>query len=354
MNRKFASFFLSLLFASFGNAFACVGVDVGIIVRDVKCNGEADGSITVRPTFISQDLPYLFSINGGSFSTDSIFRGLDAGSYSITVRNSLGCDTTLSETFLVSEPSLLLVAASAADVVCGSDGRAFPVVSGGIPPYLYRWSVGAGISIDTLRNLQAGSYTVLVEDQNGCSDIATTIVAGPPIFEVRIQPVSPTVAFGATIELSVQVNRSGGSYSYQWFPSDGLSCDNCSNPVATVFNDTEWRLFVTDIDNGCTDSDTIFATVDGKPTLYVPNAFSPNSDGRNDLFTLYGVGVKAYSLKVYDTRGFLVYDGDESSDGWDGSINGSPALEGVYYFLADVSFVDATRDRRKGQLTLIR
>jgi gliding motility-associated-like protein len=355
MIRLSTTIFLLLLFLTASNtAIACDGTDVGVIARDVQCNGDADGVITVRSTFSSQNLPYLYSINGGSFSSDSVFGNLDVGIYNITIRNALGCDTTLNETYTISQPAALDVAAISEDVICGGDGRAYPVVTGGIPPYLYQWSLGGGVNIDTLRNLPAGTYTLLVEDQNGCSDIASVDVAGPPDFQILIAPSDPTVAFGETIELSVLVNRSGGSYSYQWFPADGLSCDNCNNPTGTFFADTELRLFVIDTDNGCRDSDTISVKVDGKPSLYVPNAFSPNRDGRNDVFTLYGVGIKAFSLKVYDTRGFILYDGNESAEGWDGLVEGKPALEGLYYFLADVTFVDETRDRKKGQLTLIR
>jgi gliding motility-associated-like protein len=354
MIRLSTSFLFLLFFATSPRVSACDGTDVGVIARDVQCNGDADGVITVRSTFSSLHLPYLYSINGGPFSADSVFRNLDVGVYSITIRNGLGCDTTLNELYVLSQPAALVVAAISEDMICGGDGRAYPRVEGGSPPYLYQWSVGGGVNIDTLRNLQAGTYTVLVEDQNGCSDIASVDVVGPPNFQVLISPPDPIVAFGETIEFSVLVNRSGGNYSYQWFPSNGLSCDNCSTPIATYFTDTELRLFVTDTDKGCRDSDTVRVKVDGKPTLYVPNAFSPNGDGRNDIFTLYGVGIKSFSLKVYDTRGFVLYDSDELSDGWDGMVNGKPALEGLYYFLADVTFVDDTRNRQKGQLTLIR
>jgi gliding motility-associated-like protein len=354
MIRLSTPFLFLLFFSAPFRAYACSGTDVGVIVRDILCNGDADGVINVRSTFSSQQQPYLYSINGGTFSADSVFQDLDVGIYTITVRNVLGCDSTLTETFTISQPPALAFSAMSDDVICGGDGRAYPVVSGGVPPYLYQWSVGSGVSIDTLRNLSAGTYTVLVEDQNGCSEIASVAVVGPANFEVLISPSNPTVAFGVGIELSVLINRSGGNYSYQWFPAEGLSCDNCSNPTATFFSDTELRLFVIDTDNGCRDSDTSRVKVDGEPSLFIPNAFSPNGDRKNDFFKLYGVGIKTYSLKVYDTRGFLLHDGNELSEGWDGLINGKPAQEGVYYFLADVTFVDETRDRRKGQLTLIR
>lgn len=354
MIRLSTTLFLYLLFAAAYRASACEGTDVGVIARDVLCNGDADGVITVRSTFSSQHLPYLYSIDGLTFSADSVFDNLDVGIFSITVRNALGCDSTLNQVYEISQPAVLDVAAVSEDVICGGDGRAYPMVAGGIPPYLYQWSVGGGISIDTLRNLQTGTYSLLVEDQNGCSDIASVDVAGPPNFQVLIEPAAPTVAFGEALELSVSVNRSGGNYSYQWFPADGLSCDDCSDPTGTFFTDTELRLFVIDTDNGCRDSDTIMVKVEGEPSLFVPNAFSPNGDGRNDVFTVYGVGIKAFSLTVYDTRGFVLYQGNESEEGWDGMVNGKPALEGLYYFLADVTFVDETRNREKGQLTLIR
>lgn len=353
MLRLTVFFFLSLFYAC-GQIFACDGTSVVVDVRNVRCNGTATGSIRVFSTFTSEFLPYQYSLNGGIFVSDSIFNNLPAGSYSISVRNGEGCILDLSPDYVIAEPEALRASAVGRDVICGNDGSAFPVVSGGIPPYLYTWRNGVIVNIDTLRNIAQGSYQVVVEDQNGCVDSATVNIGGPEPFSVSIIPEEPLVEYGSSLSLEVLVNRSSGTYSYQWFPEGAVSCGDCPTPAVNVFSDTEIRVFVTDLINGCKGSDTALVVVEGRPGLFVPNAFSPNGDGRNDFFTVYGVGIISALVEVYDSRGFKLYEGTLEDEGWNGTINGYPAMPGVYYYIVDVSFADQSRERKKGALTLIR
>jgi gliding motility-associated-like protein len=333
---------------------ACDGTDVAVIVKDVTCNNDQNGSITVRRTFGSQALPYSYSLNGSPFIADSVFNNLDTGVYVLTVRNSNGCDTVLSTAFTINQPPPLQLTVVTEDVICGSDGKAYPLVSGGVSPYLFRWQLPSIVSIDTLRGLSPGTYQLQVLDQNGCAELADGVVNGPEPFAVSIKASATLVDFGGQTDLRAEINRPAGSYTYQWFPENLLSCNECAETSATLFRDTEIRVFVRDVSNGCRDTDTLLIQVEGKPTLFIPNAFSPNGDRRNDFFTVYGVAIRSVRLKIYDSRGFLVYEGDEGSEGWDGLISGNPAVEGVYYYLAEVTFLDQTREVRKGQLSLIR
>jgi gliding motility-associated-like protein len=349
--RLIWAFIANLIWVS---SFGCDETDVVVDARNVLCNGGNTGSITVFSTFASQALPYQYSINGGAFVSDSVFTGLSAGKYVITVKNSLNCILQIADTIFITEPPKLSVQAVAEAAVCGKDGRAYPVVSGGFPPYIFTWNTTPPSGIDTLRNLFPGSYQLSVRDQNGCRDSTVVTVDGPDVFDVQISPPNPTISLGESIQLESVINRTSGNFSYQWIPEDGLSCSNCSSPTVTIFKTSTYFLFVTDEDNRCKAADTITITVDGTPNVFIPNAFTPNGDQRNDVLKVYGLGILSGEISIYDSRGFLVYRGRTDEEGWDGTINNTPAQEGIYFYHADVTFIDNSIRKLKGQIVLIR
>lgn len=335
-------------------SFGCDETIVAIDARNVLCNGGSTGSITLFTTFDSKALPYQYSINGGAFTSDSVFTGLSAGNYIISVRNSVGCILQIDDSIVISEPPVLSVQAVSEEAVCGKDGRAYPVVAGGLPPYLFTWNTTPPSGIDTLRNLLPGTYRLVVTDQNGCIDSTEAIIPGPEVFDVQITPPNPTIIFGDNIQLESVVNRPTGNFAYQWIPEDGLSCPDCNNPTVTVFQTKTYFLFVSDQINGCEASDTITITVEGTPNVFIPNAFTPNGDQRNDILKIYGLGIISGEIFIYDSRGFLVYKGRVEDNGWDGTVNGTPAQEGVYFYQADVAFVDNSNQKLNGQIVLMR
>lgn len=334
---------------------ACPETDAVTTSSNVSCSGVNDGQIRVFSTFGSQALPYTFSINGIDFFADSVFNNLAPGDYTVSVRNNLACTIALPNVITITEPSPLSVNAVGVDVVCEEDGIVYAEVAGGTSPYFYSWSNGVDVvEIDTLRNIPAGTYQVTVKDRNDCVQVSSVSITEPISLEVSILADETTIEFGDSIELDLDISRPTSNYTYQWFPESVLSCNNCINPVVKTTVDVQIRVFITEEGTGCSATDSITILVDGKPSLYVPNAFSPNGDGRNDFFTFYGVGITEGRLEVYDSRGFKLYEGDHTSPGWDGSFSSKLALEGIYYFLVEVGFANGAREIKKGQLALIR
>ena len=137
-----------------------------------------------------------------------------------------------------------------------------------------------------------------------------------------------------------------------------LSCEDCFAPSALA--DESGNLIVTAIDeNDCTATDDIFITVVKNYKLYIPNVFSPDLDGNNDIFMPYGkANTLIKSMQIFDRWGNIVYDGGDfftnGEVGWDGKVQGDFVEIGVYVYSIEAIFVDGESVLFKGDVTVLR
>lgn len=347
-------YLIFILLLSFRNTFACVGTDVLVDVNKVSCFNGNDGSIKILTTNISDNLPYTYSLNGSAFTANSNFNQLGAGNYTLVIRNNNGCDYTYPDLLQITEPDSLTVTIDYTPFVCGSDAKIFANIEGGVGPYIYTWNNDPTLKVDTLRNAGNGLYTLKIEDQNGCTSTSNITIASDAEFTVSIDASATEIEIGEEVFFTSLVENGGTNLSYQWFPTIDKTCSTCSEFSSRFYDNTLVRLLVHDLDNGCVASDSILIEVEGTFSLYIPNAFSPNGDRKNERFLVYGVGLSSADLSVYDKNGFLLYQGDGLLQGWDGTIAGQPKEEGLYFYQAKVVYFDGTISERKGQISLIR
>jgi len=88
--------------------------------------------------------------------------------------------------------------------------------------------------------------------------------------------------------------------------------------------------------------------------VYIPNIFSPNGDGQNDVFRVRGENIETLQLTAYNRWGNKVFEGSEPQAAWDGTYNGKPCADGVYYYMAAIGFVGGKQEMRKGNVTVVR
>jgi gliding motility-associated-like protein len=157
-----------------------------------------------------------------------------------------------------------------------------------------------------------------------------------------------TIALGD----STTLNGSGGTIN-GWDPPSGLSCIDCPNPIANPDTTTMYYLSVTDI-NGCTSIDSVLVTVDETTGWYLPNAFTPDNNGVNDILFFYGTGVIEFILQVFDRWGQKVFETTDMKVGWDGTFKGKAAISGVYAYQLTITFKSTKVEQVKGNLNLIR
>jgi gliding motility-associated-like protein len=173
-------------------------------------------------------------------------------------------------------------------------------------------------------------------------------------------PQGGLLVAGTAVNLQPLVLTGGPFARYTWTPATGLSCTNCPNPVATINNNIEYRLQVQTI-YGCTATDTVGFTVRCQPDqVYIPNAFSPDGDGVNDVFMVRGKGVaRVKSFRVFNRFGQVVFErsnfnANDPANGWNGRIFNVPASPDVYVYTAEVICTAGAEYTYKGNVTLFR
>ncbi len=183
---------------------------------------------------------------------------------------------------------------------------------------------------------------------NGCADSLTsaiTVMSTPLVNAGR----DTLILEGG--ETKLNAIASGSNLIYKWTPSLGLSRDDIADPVASPVDDVTYTLSVTS-DQGCVAMDNIFIKVLKQPE--VPNAFSPNGDGVNDLWNIkYLESYVNASVRVYSRYGGIVYNSFKGySVPWNGQLNGTDLPMGTYYYIIDPK----TRGRKavSGSVTILR
>lgn len=152
------------------------------------------------------------------------------------------------------------------------------------------------------------------------------------------------------------IMQANGNGIFNWKPSIGLSCTPCSNPTATIQTSTQFVVTITDA-NLCINKDSIFIKIEEScgEDILIPNVFSPNSDGANDLFKIKVNNIRAFECDIYDRWGLKLFSSNDPNFSWNGIVpNGTIAPDGVYFYLIKITKYNNQIKNFKGHLTLVR
>lgn len=191
-------------------------------------------------------------------------------------------------------------------------------------------------------------FTVLVTDGFGCTDTGSILISTFDLPAITIS--SDTVIYlGNSYPIIVT-----GGVAYQWSPASGLSATNTADPIATPTETTTYTVTITTAD-GCILVDSVTIVVKYDALVEVASAFSPNSDGNNDILHVLSRGV--FNLKyfyIYNRWGELIFETTDISNGWDGTYKNEPQEVGVYVYAVDGTDIKGLRIQRQGSVTLLR
>ncbi|HEY0039509.1 MAG TPA: PKD domain-containing protein, partial [Flavisolibacter sp.] len=204
----------------------------------------------------------------------------------------------------------------------------------------------------------AGSFTAqtIATNTSGCADTATrNLLVNPnPVVTIPSPQITP---LGTPIVLPASYTNAIVTYS--WTPATGLTCTDCPQPTASPKFNTLYSVTAID-NNGCRDTQQVQVIVlCQNSNVFVPNTFSPNGDGSNDVFYVRGKGLdRVKSLRIFNRWGELVFERanfavNDPAAGWNGTYKGKKLSPDVYVYQVDVFCDNSESIRFEGSISLI-
>jgi gliding motility-associated-like protein len=204
-----------------------------------------------------------------------------------------------------------------------------------------------------------GNYVIntIATNSEGCADTAAKNVLVHPLPTATL-PSTLTAQAGSSV--TITGDYSSGVRSWTWRPETGLSCTDCPSPVASPKVNTKYVVQYVD-SNGCINSNVVQVVVLCKnANVFIPNTFSPNGDGSNDIFYVRGKGLsRVKSLRIFNRWGEVVFEKrefavNEASAGWDGRYKGAQPKSDVYVYQVEVFCENGEVIRFSGNVALLR
>lgn len=325
---------------------------------DTVCEGTATTIVDLAQP--QGSLTYIWHMGNGAIINDTLssYAYTQGGTYMVTqiVDNGVCTDTAYQQVNIDQKP----VADFTVDNACEGVQTFINDLSqaqGGD----YTWHMGDGTTvndtIDSYLYSNAGNYEVMqVINLGACADTAVqyVLISDAPLADFDYSFVdSQTVAFN---------NISQGGNSWEWLYGDGSS-SNSQNPQHH-YNPGSYNVWLVAVNNaGCSDSATQVIVIPNKPdtasmikdAIYIPNAFSPNGDGNNDVWQVYtNAAIQYFSLNIYNRWGEKVYESNDNGTGWDGRYKAQ--LQDPQSFVYTLSIVLQHGERRafKGSVLLMK
>lgn len=327
-------------------------------IINLTCFGSDDGSITTEASGGTGILTFEILLEGVVVTSNSngIFENnLAPGNYTLRIEDENACET--SEDFTIEQPpELELLIDDFNDPSCfgASDGSITVIAQNGEAPYTYELADGTTPVTGGVFVLENGIYEITVTDANGCIATANQTLQNPPPVFVDIVADSTRIEMGEPLNLEAVTENTTGSIVYEWSPDDGLSCTDCQNPTAVLYQSQD--VFVTVTDSlGCNDETSLFIEVLENLSYFVPNAFTPgNADGTNDDFRVYGKNIQYVEMIIFNRWGEKVFEAASPFVTWDGTYKGELQQPGVFTYYVNITFLNGRSVEDKGSVTLIR
>lgn len=277
--------------------------------------------------------------------------------YQVTGISADGCQATDSVRITVIPPTRIL--ASENDTIC--IGQGITLYASGVEKYQWRPSTGLSdpnSATPVARPQVTTTYYVNGSDSRACSITEDTVTIFVSEYPYYFAGRDTTILAGYSF--TVNPTFSSDISTVRWSPSTGLSCTDCLKPIVSPKDKTTYQITVRN-ENGCESTSNFTVTVScNQENIFIPNTFSPNGDGMNEVFYIRGAGLtRIRSIQIYNRWGqqvFWKYDvrANEASAGWDGTFKGIPAKSDVYVYVAQVECENKTVMTVKGDVMLVR
>ena len=261
---------------------------------------------------------------------------------------------------------LTLLAQDTAQSTCENNTVTFNVAATG-SGIQFQWQANCGSGWTSLTDniIYSGTQsTALIINNpdlgmNGCQyqclifNTFDTITSLPSTLSVHSYPTAnagndTTVLIGNTVQLTAT-----GGFTYQWSPPTYLNNTDIPNPISIPLTNISYLVYVTD-QYGCSATDTVNIIVDDATSIFIPNAFSPNNDGQNDVLYVRGNGIKDLLFVIYDRWGEKIFETTDKTIGWDGTYKGKELPTSVFTYYVKAVYYSNEEVVKKGNVTLVK
>ncbi len=325
-------------------------------IKNNKCFGDEIGEITVNALGGTPNYKYAWSNN----TAGNKITALKAGTYTLTITDANTC--TVEEKLTITQPNELKFDIVTKDLTCygGKDGSIVFNANGGTKPYLFSNNGSNFNGKNQLIGLRSGVYDLIIKDQNGCLANEEIALNEPEKFEIFVSN-DTAIYYGTTVKFGVKGINNQGKMKIEWTSpaSEAISCAKCDSTIASP--KISMSVFVKAVDEkGCTASEAVNIEIVRQKDVFIPTAFSPNFDGKNDKVVVHGrEGTKVLWFRVYDRWGEQIFENKDfpincMMCGWDGTFRGSLMPSGVYVWMAEVESINGEKNIIKGNTTLLR
>ncbi len=322
-----------------------VGINPNISITPVNpiiCEGE---NISLSASGASQ---YTWSpdINLSAVSGIMVNASPDVTTtYTLVGMDDIGCSDSVTTTISVNSLPSAQIQNNNGTTICTGDSAIVVVDVSGNPPWIVSYAVNGVFqpSITSISNPTiilsdiAGEYTIpSITDANGCSSPGI----GSLILDVVNTPVanfdlSPQPADVLNSEISF-FNNSIFADTWYWDFGDGFSNIEDYSPLHSYFEPGSYQVTLVVTNGICSDTVQHQLTIDPVYTLYVPDVFTPNNDGLNDIFLPKGQSISKFEMNIYNRWGEEVYYTDDINLGWDGKIKSEKIVTGEYSYIINI------------------
>ena len=264
------------------------------------------------------------------------------------------------DTITVTVKSKLSGGAYKDDTICIGDSVQLHAFSENATMYptIYTWLPNTDItnsndSIPIVFPTSSTIYTVTINNGGTCDEqtypVHITVLPKPAVMVFADQTVIP----GTTVDLTA---TSPNQVAYHWMPATNIACDTCPKTTAIIDNDITYTILVTDANQCKAKAEVHFKVLStcDKSMIYIPNAFTPNGDGVNDIFRARSAVLKSYYLIIYDRWGNQVFESNDAEIGWDGTYKGQLVQEDAYGYYFEGECFEGDKVMIKGNVTVLK
>lgn len=243
------------------------------------------------------------------------------------------------------------ITTSPEQVIC--EGKSTLIYANGALSYTWSPSTGVSDIHDSTTYVNPAGFGVFIYTVTGTNNNCTS----SSTVQVTVNPL-PIVYAGldTTINIDNTVTLAGTGNTQIGFiiPSDGstLECNYCSTITVNPQNNTCYTLEGIN-EFGCRATDVVCVYVTKDWNVYIPNAFTPNGDTKNEIFIPMGYALSEIKLTIYDRWGHLVFKSHDETIGWDGTKNGKLCEQGVYVYQAEITAMSGEKVIKTGHVTLL-